>query len=204
MKIKICGLSRPQDIEYANRYMPDYIGFVFAAKSKRYVTPQLAAELKAQLDPPIQAVGVFVNASEDLITELVHSHTIDVVQLHGQENNHYIEELRQQVTCPIIQAFRISTSQDIEVAKASAADFILLDNGAGGTGQTFDWSLIEQVDRPFFLAGGLTPENVRSAIGLCTPYGVDTSSGVETDGLKDEQKIKAFIAASGQMETINE
>ncbi|MBQ7944586.1 MAG: phosphoribosylanthranilate isomerase [Lachnospiraceae bacterium] len=191
-KIKLCGLRRECDIEYANELLPEYIGFVFAKKSKRYVSYEEAKQLKAMLDKRIMAVGVFVNEDIERITRLVQEGVIDIVQLHGREDEAYICRLRETVDCPIIQAFRIKDSQDIEVVRASGADYVLLDSG-GGSGECFDWSLIEGLDRPYFLAGGLTFENVQEAIRRLQPFAVDVSSALETDGYKDKTKMEQFV-----------
>lgn len=193
-KIKLCGLSRPCDIEAANGLHPEYIGFVFAPKSKRCVTPEKAAELRRLLAPDIQAVGVFVNETPEIIAGLLNNGTIDIAQLHGGEDKEYIKRLRTLTGKPIIQAFRIGAQQDILAAGNSAADFVLLDSGAG-TGTVFDWSLLQGIQRPYFLAGGLDPDNVRAAIETLHPYAVDVSSGIETDGAKDKIKMAAFVAA---------
>ncbi|MBQ1914864.1 MAG: phosphoribosylanthranilate isomerase, partial [Selenomonadaceae bacterium] len=161
-KIKLCGMTRPADIEAANELMPDYIGFVFAPKSKRHVTAAQAKELKALLAPSIKAVGVFVNESPSVIVQLAKGGILDAVQLHGNEDASYIADLRNHLDIPILQAFRIRTAEDAGIAQGSTADSVLLDAGAG-TGTVFDWSLIASVTRPYFLAGGLTPENVADA-----------------------------------------
>lgn len=189
-KIKMCGLSRECDIEYANEIMPEFIGFVFAEKSRRYVLPQKAFELRHKLDSSIIPVGVFVDAGIDFIEKLVKSGIIDIVQLHGSEDNNYISELRKVLNIPIIQAFRIEKPEDIKKAENSPADYVLLDSG-GGSGKTFDHSLIN-INRPYFLAGGLTPENVGEITGRLKPYAVDASSSLETDGYKDINKMRAF------------
>lgn len=193
-KIKLCGLTRLSDIEAANELRPDYIGFVFAPKSRRYVTAEKAAELKRRLDPGIKAVGVFVNERPEAIAALLNSGTIDMAQLHGSESEEYIHQLRLLTDKQIIKAFRIQTEQDILAAQASSADLVLLDSGAG-TGTAFDWNLIQNTQRPYLLAGGLAPDNVISAIQTLHPYGVDVSSGIETNGLKDNKKMAAFVAA---------
>jgi phosphoribosylanthranilate isomerase len=193
-KIKLCGLSRFCDIEAANELMPDYIGFVFAAKSKRYISPQKAAELKCRLESQIKAVGVFVNETPEQIAELLNKGIIDIAQLHGDEDEDYIWHLRELTDKPIIKAFRIETAVDTLKAEQSTADYVLLDSGAG-TGSEFDWSLIRDFKRPFLLAGGLSLDNVRNAIQQLTPYAVDVSSGIETDGYKDKEKMAAFINA---------
>ena len=194
-KIKLCGLSRPCDIQAANQLLPDYIGFVFAAKSKRYVTPVQAASLKHMLHPAIQAVGVFVREEPEKVAALLNNDTIDVAQLHGGEEEAYIRQLRQLTTKPLIQAFRVEQASDMVLAQNSTADMVLLDSGQGGTGQVFDWTLLSQMQRPYFLAGGLHPGNVAEAVRRLAPYGVDVSSGIETAGRKDAAKMKQFVSA---------
>ena len=193
-KIKLCGLSRPCDIETANRLRPEYIGFVFAPNSKRYVAPEQAAELKALLAPGIQAVGVFVNAPPETVAGLLNRGVIDLAQLHGAEDEAYLSRLRALTDKPVIQAFRIRSEEDCLTARRSSADYILLDSGAG-TGKAFDWSLIRELGRPYFLAGGLGPENAAASVRLLRPYAVDVSSGIETDGKKDQQKMADFVSA---------
>lgn len=196
MKIKLCGLTRSCDIEAVNELQPDYIGFVFAKKSRRYVSPEKAEELKAMLAPGIQAVGVFVNEEPEQIVSLLEAGTIDVAQLHGQEGEREIRRLRELTDHPLIQAFRIDTEQDVERANASTADYVLLDSGAGGTGTVFDWDLLQAIRRPYFPAGGLDTENLGTVKAKLNPYGIDVSSGIETDGYKDKEKMTAFVAAA--------
>ncbi len=193
-KIKICGMKSKQDIEFANDLMPEFVGFVFAKDSKRYVTPQQAAEFRWLLDYRIAAVGVFVDEEPEKVAELANDEVIDLIQLHGSENNQYIAKLRSMTDVPIIQAFMADRPYDIETANLSDADFILLDSGRG-SGNTFDHSLLKGISRPYFLAGGLTPENVRAAAEEFMPYAVDASSSLETEGVKDAEKIRAFINA---------
>lgn len=193
-KVKLCGLKRPCDIEYANELMPDFIGFVFASKSRRFVSYDEAENLRKKLNKDITPVGVFVNEPIENIVYLVNKNIIGMVQLHGSEDNDYIKELRSKVNCPIIQAFHIETEQDIAKAEKSEADLIMLDSG-GGTGETFNHSLISNINRDFFLAGGLDSENVYDAISKFKPYAVDASSSLETDGAKDKDKITAFVKA---------
>lgn len=195
-KIKLCGLSRPCDIEAANELLPEYIGFVFAPKSRRYISPERAAELKRNLASGIAAVGVFVNEAPETIAELLDNGVIDAAQLHGSENEKYIRQLRVLTDKTIIKAFRIDGESDIEAAGKCTADYILLDSGEGGTGTAFDWNLPRELERPYFLAGGLTPDNVREVVKKLGPYAVDVSSGIETDGLKDKDKMRAFVAAA--------
>lgn len=202
MKIKLCGLTRPCDIEAVNELQPDYIGFVFAKKSRRYVSPEKAKELKAMLAPGIQAVGVFVNEEPEQIAALLEAGTINVAQLHGQESETEIRRLRELTDHPLIQAFRIDTEQDVERANASTADYVLLDSGAGGTGTVFDWDLLQAIRRPYFLAGGLDTENLGTVKAKLNPYGVDVSSGIETGGYKDKEKMTAFVAAARKEDTL--
>ena len=189
----MCGLSRHCDIEAANRLKPEYIGFVFLPKSKRYVTYEKAKELKSLLSPDIKAVGVFVDESAEIVARLLNDGTIDIAQLHGGEDEDYISRLRKLTGKPIIKAFRIESEEDIAQAEKSSADYILLDSGMG-TGKVFDWSLIQSIKRPYFLAGGLDCDNVGEAIKKLRPYAVDVSSGIETNGLKDKEKMAAFVA----------
>lgn len=193
-KIKLCGLSRPCDIEAANELRAEYIGFVFAQKSKRYVTPEKAKDLKRLLIPQIQAVGVFVNEMPERIAYLLDKGIVDIAQLHGDEDEEYVRLLRRLTDKPIIKAFRIETKRDVADVERCAADYVLLDSGAG-TGRVFDWKLIQNINRRYFLAGGLSLENVENAINTLHPYAVDVSSGIETDGLKDTEKMAAFAAA---------
>lgn len=194
-QIKLCGLSRQKDIEAANSLKPEYIGFVFAEKSSRYISPAQAKVLKAQLAPEIQAVGVFVREAPETVAEFLNSGVIDIAQLHGGESEEYLARLRTLTGRPVIQAFRIENAQDVRNAQNSTADYILLDSGAGGTGTAFDWGLIRTITRPYFLAGGLGVENIKNAIQSLHPYAVDVSSGIETDGVKDHIKMKQFVDA---------
>ena len=194
-KIKLCGLTRPGDIAAANALQPEYIGFVFAPKSRRYVSREMAAALKAQLSPGIQAVGVFVNEAPETVAGLLNAGIIDIAQLHGQEDAAYIARLRGLTARPLWQAFRMTDAASLAKAEKSPADLVLLDSGAGGTGTTFDWTLLEKFDRPYFLAGGLGPDNAADAVRQLHPYAVDVSSGIETAGKKDSAKMAAFVAA---------
>ena len=189
-KIKICGLRRREDILAVNEAKPDYCGFIIEfPKSSRNVTGALVRELTAKLNPDIIPVGVFVNAAPERVEELLLDGTIHIAQLHGQEDEAYIRRIQKNTGHQVIKAFSVKTAQDIENALKSPADYILLDQGGGGTGQTFDWSLIPEIDRPFFLAGGLGADNLETAVRTIHPYAVDLSSSVETDGMKDRDKI---------------
>lgn len=194
-KIKLCGLTRPCDIDYANELMTDFIGFVFAPKSKRFITFDDAEKLRKKLNGGITPVGVFANETTENIEYLVKRNIIGMVQLHGDEDNEYIRLLRSKISCPVIQAFRIENENDIKTAEKSEADYIMLDSG-GGTGKSFDHSLISSIKRDFFLAGGLNCGNVYEAISKYQPYAVDASSSLETDGVKDKDKMTAFVNAA--------
>lgn len=192
-KIKLCGLSESYGIEAANQLQPDYIGFVFAPRSTRYVNPKKAAMLKGRLSPSVKAVGVFVREKPENIAKLLESGTIDIAQLHGGESEDYIRQLRKLSDKPLIKAFRLDTQEDVKAANISGADYVLLDSGQGGTGEIFDWELLKEMNRPYFLAGGLHADNVRGAIELLHPYAVDISSGIETAGHKDVGKMSTFV-----------
>ncbi|MBR0398158.1 MAG: phosphoribosylanthranilate isomerase [Eubacterium sp.] len=195
-KIKICGLTRPQDIAYVNETKPDYIGFILLfPKSRRNLTPVQAAVLRKELDPAIRAVGVFVNQPAGTVLEAAQSAGLDVIQLHGQEDAAYIRGIQHASGLPVWKAFRIRTPADLDDAAASPADAVLLDNGYG-TGEVFDWTLARDFERPFYLAGGLTPENIPDAVRTLHPALVDLSSGVETAGYKDPAKIRAAVKAA--------
>lgn len=192
-QIKICGLKTIEDVDAVNEFNPDYIGFIFVSDRKRYIEPDKAYELKKALNPSIKAVGVFINEEIDKVVEISERGIMDVIQLHGTEDNDYISELRRRVNKPIFKAIRVDSSEDIKKASACLADTVLFDCGIGGTGKTFDWSLLSEFNKPFFLAGGLNCDNVSEALKL-SPMGLDVSSGVETDGKKDKEKIKRFIS----------
>ena len=192
--IKMCGIRRPEDVSAVNELLPDYIGFVFFPGSKRYIPPETAAELRKSLSPAIRAVGVFVDEAPETAAALLNAGVIDAAQLHGHEDDAYIARLREMTSKPLIQAFRIRTADDAARAQRSPADHILLDAGAGD-GKTFDWRLLDAVTRPYFLAGGLDPENVSRALRERKPFAVDVSSGIETDGFKDIDKMRAFVRA---------
>lgn len=191
MKIKLCGMFRDCDIDYANEAKPDYVGFILGfPKSHRNIDAETARRLRSQLDTGIKAVGVFVNSPETTCAEYANCGIIDVIQLHGNEDADFIRRLRELTSDPIIKAAKIRTPEDIGRVQALGADYVLLDNGTG-TGEMFDHSLLDgaEIRQPFFLAGGLTPENLRQAAESVRPYCVDLSSGVETDRLKDREKM---------------
>lgn len=194
-RIKLCGLKSLDDVITANAVQPDYIGFVFAKTSKRFVTPQTAEELRKKLDRKIVAVGVFVNEPVEIVAELLNKEIIDMAQLHGNESEEYITLLRKKTDKKLIKAFSVNEAKNLKAAYSCSADYILLDSGSGGTGESFDWSILQGFDRPYFLAGGLNINNVSEAVSRLHPYAVDVSSGVETDGRKDDVKMAAFVNA---------
>lgn len=195
--VKICGLTREEDIACANEVRPDFVGFVFAEKSRRRVTAERAAELRAGLAPGIAAVGVFVDQPAPWIARLLREGIIDWAQLHGHETAEFVAELRALAPAGarILQAFSVRTAEDVRRAAESAADLVLLDHGSGGTGAAFDWSLAAGFPRPWLLAGGIGPGNAAAAIRAARPTGLDASSGLETDGMKDPVKMRAYVAA---------
>ena len=192
MEIKLCGLTREEDIKIANELLPEYIGFVFANKSKRYISPENALKLKQKLLPRIKAVGVFVDEDVKTIADYLNRGIIDMAQLHGSEDEAYIKRLRVLTDKPIIKAFKIKSRDDLHGVQESSADYILLDSGTG-SGSVFDWDLIKSIERQYFLAGGLNPQNVEEAIRTLRPFAIDVSSGIETDGHKDPVKMKEFV-----------
>ena len=199
-KIKICGLTREEDIEAVNRILPDYIGFVFFRKSHRYLTAEQAVALKKKLDPRIRAVGVFVDEEKEVVSNLLNHGIIDIAQLHGSEDEEYISSLREMTDKPLIRAFQIRSEDPsvigeiLKKAKESSADLVLIDSGAG-SGKVFDWSILKDFPRDYFLAGGLDAENVEEAVRRTGAWAVDVSSNVETDKRKDAKKMQAFVDA---------
>ena len=196
-KIKICGLTRTEDIEMVNEFLPDYIGFVFA-KSRRQVSSEQAKELKKKLKPEIKAVGVFVNEKAENIAEIANQGIIDLIQIHGDEDAAYCAQLRKLTQAPIIKVVRVEREDDLAGIEEFDCDYYLFDTLSskdyGGTGKAFDHSLLynKEIKKPFFVAGGLNQDNVAAVIEVIKPFGVDTSGGVETDGIKDVNKIKEF------------
>ncbi len=196
-KVKICGLKCRKDIETANKYMPDYIGFVFS-KSPRQINIETARALKRELSPKITAVGVFVNEPPDFVLDLCRGKIIDMVQLHGDEDDEYIRRLKSETDCKIIRAVRVTSPQQVMRMEKCDCDYLLLDaykkGSYGGNGVCFNWDLIpENLSKQYFLAGGLNSENVAGAIKRLHPYCVDLSSAAETNGVKDEAKVREII-----------
>lgn len=199
-KIKICGLRREEDIRAVNQFRPDYIGFVFAS-GRRQIDFKTAEKLRDKLNPSICPVGIFVNEDISFILSLCKAGIIDVIQLHGDESEGYRKELKKALPNKIIQAIRIRDASQIKVAEDNCADYFLLDAWSpaeyGGSGRTFDWTMLSSahagVGKPYFLAGGIHSNNIREALRLGNPYCIDVSSGVETDGYKDSDKIRKII-----------
>jgi len=192
-KVKICGLSRTEDIHAVNLALPDFIGFVFA-KSHRQVVESKAMTLKKQLDSRIEAVGVFVNQEIEYVERLYRKGIIDLVQLHGDEDEQYIRRLKEICGCPVIKTISIGSTFPKLPKNADYFLFDTLSHQRGGTGKSFDWSVLKNYDgTPYFLAGGLNITNVCSALHLLAPFCIDVSSGVETNGIKNAEKIHRFV-----------
>ncbi len=193
--VKCCGLTSEADVALANAALPDYVGFVIDVPGRaRSLTPDRAAQLAALVDTRIRRVGVFVDGDLSTVARLLREHVIDVAQLHGDEDDSYVRALREQAPgCTIWQAHVVRDATDVAAARASQADLVLLDAGRG-EGRRFDWDLAEAIGRPFALAGGLDATNVADACRTLAPAVVDVSSGVETNGAKDADKLQALIA----------
>ncbi len=186
-KVKICGLSTTSTVETACQAGADYIGFVFA-ESRRRVSLEQAQKLAALVPPAVRKVGVFVSPSLIELQEAISVANLDLVQIHGD----FDEELLTQIGRPVIRAYQVKGAlKDV----SQQADYLLFDAPLAGSGQTFDWQLLadKQIEQDYFIAGGLTVDNVAEAKETFHPYALDVSSGVETDGHKDLDKIKAFI-----------
>lgn len=198
MKIKMCGLRRPDDIIYANECLPDYIGFVFA-ESRRKVSGEEAKNLGAQLEPFIKKVGVFVNEPVRSLITISEQAGLDIIQLHGDEGEDYIKEVKHETGKELWKAVRVRTVKDIQEAQRLPADKLLLDSFSedsyGGTGKVMDFAVLDQADirKPYFIAGGLTVENLPEILKKAEPYGIDISSGIETEGVKDREKMLKVI-----------
>ena len=193
-ELKICGLSRLEDIIAVNRHVADYAGFVFWQRSKRYIDPYKAGELIELLRSDIKTVGVFMDEPLDNVIRAARISGVEMVQLHGHESEEYVEYVKRTLDRPVIKAYKASEDGALERAAASNADYVMIDSGAG-SGKKFDWNILKDFKRDYFLAGGLDPESVGEAIRMLEPFAVDVSSGVETDGIKDEKKIAQFIEA---------
>lgn len=194
MIIKFCGIRRLEDIRAVNRTRPDLAGFILVKGRKRYISPEKVCELRRELDPSVKAVGVFIDEDIEEVRKLLSEGIIDIAQLHGNESDEYIRELKSSTGATVIKAIGIRNADDVRRAEASPADLVIVDSPGGGTGSTFDWDLLQKIERPYILAGGINADNITEAVERLHPYGVDVSSGIETDGFKDEDKMKAFMA----------
>lgn len=208
IKTKICGLSTPSSITAAIENGASHIGFVFYPKSPRNVDIETAAYLASFVPDHVQTVGLFVNPDDALLTSVLNEVRLDIIQLHGDETHARTAEIKATFKRPLMKALPVAAAEDLEAAHAYAnhVDYFLFDakpdpsaDLPGGNGLTFDWTVLKNYKspKPYFLAGGLTPDNVAAAIQTLTPYGVDVSSGVESGaGLKDSAKIASFLHAA--------
>lgn len=202
-KLKICGLTCEEDIAAVNEVKPDFAGFIIEVpSSRRNLSAEQVKVLVKGLDKEILPVGVFVDARPELPISLLRDGSLWAAQLHGNEDEEYIEKIQNMTGKPVIKAFSIKTPEDVQRALRSPADYILLDQGTGGTGEPFDWSLVPPVRRPFFLAGGIGFENLREAISTLHPWTVDLSSSLETNGKKDPVKIRQIVRMLKQINTL--
>ncbi len=208
MKTKICGLKSLREIAIVNKYSPDYVGFVFAGE-KRKIDGEVALSLRRELSKEIQAVGVFVNEPIEKVVKMCEKNIIQLVQLHGDEDRDYINNLKLEVGAPIIKAIRVQSIEQIVEALSLPCDYFLYDaysrHSFGGEGKRFDETILTEVykenisfvseglQKPYFIAGGLTARNISRLDNRLKPYGVDVSSGVESMGQKDEEKVREFI-----------
>lgn len=196
-KIKICGLSRNIDAEFVNEAKPDFAGFIIGVPwSKRNIGCDTAVRLRGLIDRDIATVGVFIDCAAESAAQLANDGVIDVIQLHGNEDESYINRVRRLAPgTEIWKAFVVNSEEDIVKAKRCNADKVLLDSGAG-CGKTFDWSIVKNIDREIILAGGLNAQNISLAVKQVNPWAVDLSSGVETEGVKDREKIISAVQAA--------
>lgn len=203
-KIKICGIKTLADADCLNTYKPDYTGFVFWAHSHRYLDLDEAWRLRERLDDSIKSAGVYVDEDINIVAEAARRRIIDVIQLHGHEDNEYIRKIKDITGLPVIKAIKIEGSDSLKNVDHLDADYILFDSGMG-SGKTFDWQSIKvNISKPYFIAGGINAENVENAIDIFKPFGVDLSSSVETDKKKDPDKIRQVIQAVRQKGQVHE
>lgn len=186
-KVKICGLKTVEAVQVAVEAGADYIGFVFA-ESRRQVSLEQAEKLASSIPATVQKVGVFVSPSLAELEQAIDQVGLDLVQIHGD----FDENLLSQISVPVIRAVQVQSGGE---TLHSQADYLLFDAPVAGSGRTFDWNKLDSsaISQPFFIAGGLDADNVRAAVQTFSPYAVDVSSGVETDGVKDNEKIRRFI-----------
>ena len=194
VKVKICGICHESEISIMNELVPDYVGFVFARKSRHFISPEHAGYLRSKLRQGIKSVGVFTNESLHGVAMCVETAGLNMVQLHGEETAEYIASLREYIRCPIMKVYKVAKPIDAEKALYSTADYVMLDGGNAGDGKTFDWSMLGRMRRKFFLSGGLNPENFQQALLLDPqPYALNASSGLESHRTKDFRKVMKFI-----------
>ncbi len=187
-KVKICGIRRMEDVSFLNELKPDYAGFILSPDYRRSITGKEAEALSQCLSKDIKKVGVFVNESAETVNEYVKRGIIDLVQLHGEESPAYCTK----ITAPVIKVFKCSEGFSAESIAEYDTDFFMFDTAAG-SGRVFNWGLVPKTEKPVFLAGGLSAGNVAGAIEAVHPFAVDISSGAETDGVKDYEKIKKIL-----------
>lgn len=190
-KIKICGLFRPTDIEYMNEVRPDYAGFILTPGFRRSISGEQAMRFRQKLDREIPAVGVFVDAPCEEVVSYLRKDIIQMAQLHGRETEEDILYIKAATGKPVLKAVKVQERSDVEAWPGSAADYLVFDGGTG-SGTAFDWRLLADIPRDYFLAGGLNAGNLKEALAL-QPYAVDLSSGVETEGVKDRAKMQAVV-----------
>ncbi len=190
-KIKICGLTSVGEAAAANAARPDFVGVVFDC-GRHFVSDETAAAIRRKLSSDIPLVGVFANDDPRHIIDLVRAGTIQYVQLHGEEPESYLLALKKEISVPFIRVISVKTGEEVAAAGETAAEFLLLDNGRGGTGRAFDWTRIPFVSKPWFLAGGIGLSNIEEALSY-HPYAVDISTGAETDGRKDPEKMRRLV-----------
>ncbi len=199
MRIKFCGIRRLEDVAAVNFCQPDYMGMILSGGFRRSISQEQAQRLVQEKSAAIAAVGVFVNESSETICRMAEQLHLQVIQLHGNESAEQIQTLQQKIGLPVWKALRIGTLEELEVAGTNPADCLILEGktgaGIGGTGVCADWELLARHswNRPFFLAGGLQPENVLEAIATVSPTGVDFSSGIEEDGVKSLRRMKQLM-----------
>lgn len=209
-KIKICGLMHTADADALNELVPDFAGFILSStegRFRRQITVAKADLLRSRLDHSIKTVGVFVDEALDFITEICEDEIIDLIQLHGDEDDDFILSLSRRVRQPIIKAVKAKSSEDILAAEGLHCHYLLLDtpysDKPGGGGESFGWEIIpKSLSKPFFLAGGLGADNLQKALEEVNPYCVDISSSVETDGKKDRAKIEEVIKIVRRMNNV--
>lgn len=192
-KIKLCGMFRLEDIGYADEVKPDFVGFVLAEGFRRRILREQAVAFRKVLDPAIPAVGVFVNNSCEEVISYLQEDIIQMAQLHGDETEEDVQYIQAVTGKPVMKAVKVASRYDVEAWLDSAADYLLFDGGTG-SGVAFDWSVLTDISRDFFLAGGLNAGNLMAAVEMVHPFAVDLSSGVETGGVKDLEKMREVVS----------